>query len=216
MTLSEEFGLKHSEIANKVGKSREYVSNAIRLLALPEEMLIALGEGKITEGHTRPLLMLIHKPEEQNTLFKEIMLRRLTVRDAESISRKIAIEKVRKPDKLADPEIVEWEQEVGSALGTRVHVEKKEQGGRIHIDYFNEEDLKKIMAVISAEKIAQEEKVEIPPIEPSMNTIESTTPLVEVVESESSNEPLTFAQEIEVPKIEEDNEDIYSVRNFNI
>jgi ParB family transcriptional regulator, chromosome partitioning protein len=214
--LSEEFGLKHSEIANKVGKSREYVSNAIRLLALPEEMLIALGEGKITEGHTRPLLMLIHKPEEQNTLFKEIMLRRLTVRDAESISRKIAIEKVRKPDKLADPEIVEWEQEVGSALGTRVHVEKKEQGGRIHIDYFNEEDLKKIMAVISAEKIAQEEKVEIPPIEPSMNTIESTTPLVEVVESESSNEPLTFAQEIEVPKIEEDNEDIYSVRNFNI
>jgi ParB family chromosome partitioning protein len=53
-----QFGFKHSEVAEKVGKSREYVSNSIRLLALPEEMQQALSDGKINEGHTRPLLML--------------------------------------------------------------------------------------------------------------------------------------------------------------
>lgn len=211
--LSEQFGLKHIEIAQKVGKSREYVSNTIRLLMLPEEMLIALGEGKISEGHTRPLLMLIHKPEEQNTLFKEIILRRLTVRDAENISRKIAVEKVRKVEKLADPEIIEWEQEVGNALGTRVHVEKKENGGRIHIDYFNEEDLKKIMMVINASKFNEE--VNIPPIEPAMNTLEASTP-IQNLDNVSTCE-IESQEELNVPNYnDEKDDDIYSVRNFSI
>lgn len=210
--LSDKFGLKHLEIAQKVGKSREYVSNSIRLLMLPDEMLVALGEGKISEGHTRPLLMLIDRPEEQNTLFKEIMLRRLTVRDAEKISRNIATEKVRKLEKLADPEIVEWEQEVGSALGTRVHVEKKENGGRIHIDYFNEEDLRKIMAVISANKFQQENNLN-PSSESMVEVLESATPL----ESEAPKSQSEVV-EISVPSYgnsEEDN-DMYSVKNFNI
>jgi ParB family chromosome partitioning protein len=71
--LIDEFGFKHVDIAKKVGKSREYVSNSVRLLALPPEILDALSVGKISEGHSRPLLMLIDKPEEQNTLFKEII-----------------------------------------------------------------------------------------------------------------------------------------------
>src|SRR3989344_6066809 len=77
--LATEFGFKHHEIAKKVGKSREYVSNSIRILSLPQDVIDALREGKITEGHTRPILMLIDKPEEQLTLFKEIMYKRLTV-----------------------------------------------------------------------------------------------------------------------------------------
>ncbi|MDO8575648.1 MAG: ParB/RepB/Spo0J family partition protein, partial [bacterium] len=75
--LVKEFGLKHVQIAEKVGKSREYVSNTLRILALPEEMINALSEGKMTDGHTRPLLMLTDRPEEQLTLFKEIVLRKI-------------------------------------------------------------------------------------------------------------------------------------------
>ena len=71
--LIDEFGFKHVEIAKKVGKSREYVSNSIRLLLLPPEILDALSQGKISEGHARPLMMLGDRPEEQGTLFKEIM-----------------------------------------------------------------------------------------------------------------------------------------------
>lgn len=201
--LCEEFGLKHSEVAKKVGKSREYVSNSIRILMLPEEMLVAISEGKISEGHSRPLLMLIDKPEEQNTLFREIMMRKLTVRDAERISRKIAIDRVRNHANLVDPEIVEWEQEVGNALGTRVHVDKKENGGRISIDYFNEEDLKKIMSIINASKIQNE--ISIPSVEPDMNMLEVSTPLQEVEKDKFLNND-----------DEEDESNMYSVSNFNI
>src|SRR3989338_3226401 len=88
--LVKQFGFKHIEVAEKVGKSREYVSNSIRLLALPQAMQDALSEGKISEGHTRPLLMLADRPQEQEVLFKEIQLKHLAVRDTESIARRIA------------------------------------------------------------------------------------------------------------------------------
>jgi ParB family chromosome partitioning protein len=146
--LAEKFNLTHGDIAKKVGKSREYVSNSIRILGLPEEMLVAISEGKITEGHSRPLLMLSDRPEEQNVLFKDIMLRKLTVRDAEKISRKIATDRVRKLDLLPDPELLEIEHEIGTLLGTRVNIAKKEEGGRIQIDYFNQEDLKNIVDLL--------------------------------------------------------------------
>ncbi|MCC7469982.1 MAG: ParB/RepB/Spo0J family partition protein, partial [Bacteroidetes bacterium] len=74
--LVEEFKLTHTQIGQKVGKSREYVSNSLRLLAMPQELLDALSAGKINEGHTRPLLMLSTRPEEQMTLFKEIVYRK--------------------------------------------------------------------------------------------------------------------------------------------
>lgn len=68
--LSLEFKYKHTEIAKKIGMSREYVANSIRILALPQYILDALRAKQITEGHTRPLLMLGDRPAEQETLFK--------------------------------------------------------------------------------------------------------------------------------------------------
>ena len=70
--LNSEFGFSHVDIGKKVGKSREYVSNTLRILQLPQEVLDALSAGKISEGHTRPIMMLNDRPEEQNVLFKEI------------------------------------------------------------------------------------------------------------------------------------------------
>lgn len=148
--LVAEFGFKHSEVAEKVGKSREYVSNSIRLLALPQEMLDALMAGKINEGHTRPLLMLADRPEEQNTLFREVMLKRLTVRDTESIARRIAYDKVRKKEYLYSPEILDMEKELGEALGTRVAIETKENGGKLIIDFMGEDDLRVIFANLAS------------------------------------------------------------------
>jgi ParB family chromosome partitioning protein len=140
--LVTEFGFKHIQVAEKIGKSREYVSNSIRLLALPLEMQQALSEGKIAEGHTRPLLMLIDRPQEQQVLFREIMLKRLTVRDAESIARRIAFDKVRKREYLYSPEILAMERELTEQLGTRVAIEAKENGGKLSIDFMSEDDLR--------------------------------------------------------------------------
>lgn len=147
--LAEEFGLKHSQIAEKMGKSREYVTNSIRLLSLPEHILTALSEKKISEGHTRPLLMLVDRPEEQETLFKEIVFKKITVREAESIARRVAVERTRKKDaSLADPEIREFETKLNQALGTRVMIEKREQGGKVVIDFFSNEDLRHLLDMI--------------------------------------------------------------------
>ncbi|MEI6660000.1 MAG: ParB/RepB/Spo0J family partition protein [bacterium] len=141
----EEFNFTHSQIGAKMGKSREYVSNTLRLLALPQEILDALSAGKISEGHTRPILMLADRPEEQNVLFKEILFKKMTVRDAEKVARKIAFDRVRKKEYMRDPEIHEIEERMQETLGTRVHIERKENGGYITIDFFTNNDLNAIL-----------------------------------------------------------------------
>ncbi len=154
--LVKEFNFKHTEIAKKVGKSREYVSNTLRILLLPEEMLTALSEGKINEGHTRPILMLIDRPEEQAVLFKEIIYKKINVREAEMIARKIAYDKVRKREYLTDPEIIDLEEKLKESLGTRVAIERKREtaGGKILIDFFSNDDLRTLLTRLSAAKAA--------------------------------------------------------------
>src|SRR3989339_1709609 len=144
-----EFKFTHNEIAKKMGRSREYVSNSLRILTLPEEILNGLSEGKITEGHTRPLLMLADHPEEQLVLFKEILYKKITVREAERLARKIAYDRVRKKEFMPDPEITELEEEFQDKLGTRVHIDRKELGGQIKIDFFSIEDLRLILNSIN-------------------------------------------------------------------
>ena len=139
--LADEFKLSWTEVGKKVGKSREYVSNTVRILMLPQDILDAISKRQITEGHTRPLLMLIDKPAEQMTLFKEMLVRKMTVREAEQIARRIAYEKVRKKDLFMTPEVVEMEEKLAETLGTRVQIEPRERGGKISIDYFSHEEL---------------------------------------------------------------------------
>ncbi len=150
--LADEFHFKHIEIGRKVGKSREYVSNSLRILLLPEHILTALSEGKISEGHTRPLLMLTDRKEEQEVLFKEMIYRKMSVREAELNARKIAVERVRKIDLLPDPEISELEEKLANTFGTRVHIERSERGGKIMIDFFSNDDLRSILDVVNDKK----------------------------------------------------------------
>ncbi len=149
--LADEFGLKHNQIAEKMGKSREYVTNSIRLLALPEHMLQALSEKRITEGHTRPLLMLVDRPEEQEVLFREITSRKMTVREAERAARSVAVERARKQD--PNPEFTALERQFNEALGTRVFIEKKEQGGKLVIDFFNIDDVRALLDRLGSEHL---------------------------------------------------------------
>lgn len=146
--LASQFKLKHHDIAAKIGKSREYVTNTIRLLGLPEEMQQALVEKKINEGHTRPLMMLQDKPEERQTLFKEIVERKLTVREAEAFARRVAQDRARKKS-ILNSVLIEAERTLMEALGTRVQIEKKDVGGKIVIDFFSDEDLSALLSRVS-------------------------------------------------------------------
>ncbi len=142
--LANEFKLQHADIGKKLGRSREYVSNTLRILSLPEEILTALGQGKITEGHTRPLLMLIDRPLEQNVLFKEILTKKVTVREAERAARSIAVDRARKSPRQIDPEIALIEARLQEMLGERVHVETDAIGGRVTISFLTPSELKTI------------------------------------------------------------------------
>lgn len=198
--LSEEFKFTHAQIAHKVGKSREYVSNTLRLLMLPEEMLIALAERRINEGHTRPLLMLADRKEEQTTLYKEIIFKKLNVREAERIARRIATDKVRKKS-LIDPEVAELEQELTEALGTRVQIEKRDVGGKIMIDFFSNEDVKNFIKRLHEE----------------VKTLKTEPPLGETKEEASQPaEPGDLAEANDEKVMEEEPEDLYNVKNFSL
>lgn len=220
--LVDEFGFKHVEIGKKVGKSREYVSNSLRLLALPPEILDALSQGKISEGHARPLMMLGDRVEEQTTLFKEIMFKKLTVREAEAIGRRIAYDKIRKKGATLDPETQELEESLTETLGTRVSIEKRENGGKILIDYFSADDLRAILDLLKKNKAVSptellDKHIEANPVPPknefTPNYVNDTTAIEMTLDDVKNLDDRTPEQ-----KKEEENseEEIYSIKNFSI
>ena len=203
--LVNEFKFTHNEVAKKMGRSREYVSNSMRILSLPAEILTALSEGKITEGHTRPILMLVDHPEEQMVLFKEIVYKKITVREAERLARKIAYDRVRKKEFMPDPEIIELEEEFQDKLGTRVHIDRRELGGQIKIDFFSTEDLRAILDLIN--KSSSERK----PEEMLENYINKNIPLAS---TEDLNE-LPIDDRTKDEKAEDDTK-LYDISNFSV
>ncbi len=230
--LVNEFGLKHTEVAKKVGKSREYVSNTLRLLVLPQDILDALSAGRITEGHARPLMMLSDRPEEQSVLFKEIMFKKLTVREAEQIARGIAKEKVRKKNDM-DPETERLQEELAQSLGTRVAIEKRQVGGgRVMIDYFSLEDLRILLDRVNVEKGVHMMRALRDAAEgkTALGAIAAATPLAivepasqeiaEPVEQTLVADSTPYDDRSEEERTTSDNteedEDLYNVNNFTI
>ena len=192
--LAKQFNLSHTEVAKKVQRSREYVSNSIRLLALPDHIKGALQRGELGEGHARTLLMLTDRPEEQETIFREILLKKMSVREVERIVRKIATDKVRKHSKEdIDEHLIEIEKEFTETLGTRVQIQKTEFGGKLTIDYFSEEDLTAILK-------RMKEEASHKPLQSvqAMAAVAAATGLAAVpeVQSQPTNEP---AAEMEAP-----------------
>ena len=199
--LIDEFGISHAETAAKIGKSREYVSNSLRLLGLPEHMQDAIVAKEISEGHARPLMALNDRPEERETLFKEIILKRLPVRAAERIARSIAQERVRSYHRKTR-EIVDLEKSLTETLGTRVIIETNAEGGRLLIEFFSPDDLQQLVDVLATEKEAAAAAPE-----PSLPIFPNTTQV--------SDDVIIPAAPDEPEEISED-EDLYSVTGFSV
>lgn len=239
--LAEQFGLSHAQVAEKVGRSREYVSNSIRLLALPETILGALRRNDISDGHARTLLMLNDRPEEQDVVFREILLKKLSVREVERISRKIATEKVRKRWQDTDPELIEIEKQFTETFGTRVQIQKTEFGGKLTIDYFSPEDLRKVLDMVHRGEAVEgssaggvlariAEATPLTPLAPEApipgeevftkhDTLEVPEPVIPETELNDPVHETPLEREILEAVAEdkkEDDTDLYSVRNFSI
>ena len=199
--LIDEFSFKHFEIAKKIGKSREYVSNTLRLLSLPDDIQSALASGTVSEGHARSVMMLNDRPEEQQVLFKEIIDKKLTVRESESIARRIAYDKIRK--KNIDPELLELEKQFTESFGTRVQIEQRDVGrGKLVIDFFSPDDLRHILALF--------DKVGHPHLPETSSFVAE-----EAVDTQTKVDEVKTAVSDE-QESESEEEDLYSIKNFSI
>ena len=153
-TLNDEFNLTHKEIGVRVGKSREAVSNTIRLLKLPQPVRLALSSGQISEGHARALLGLEGSPQAQVAALDTILKNGMTVRQTEELVRKFKGEKpspVNKPPQ--SPEIQEMEERLRNALGTRVVMKHGRKGGRLIIHYYSDEEFDSLMSHLLREPV---------------------------------------------------------------
>lgn len=203
--LIEEFGVSHTEAAAKIGKSREYVSNSLRLLGLPESMQEGLVNKEINEGHARALLMLADRPEEQETLFHEIVMKKLPTRAAERIARSIAQDRVRKNYYRKTPDLIALEKALAEALGTRVIIESGGEGGRLTIDFFSKEDLAALAEALSTRSQAETLPEPVPEDSSAANTTTIDPPVF----------PHTTQLDTEPAPV--DGEDsLYSISDFSI
>lgn len=151
--LMELGGLKQEEVAQKVGKNRATVANAIRLLKLPEDIQNALVSGQITPGHARALLMVKDKMNMQ-ILFGKIVGQGLSVHQAEVMAGEInnpqPKEKKSGSSKGAtrDPDLIDVETQLIEKLGTKVQIKGSYEKGSIEISYFNKADFDRLFDLI--------------------------------------------------------------------
>lgn len=139
--LQREFGLTQERIAERVGRSRVSVTNALRLLRLPEEIKLGLTDGSLSEGHARALLMLDDE-DDQLVGFRTVIKKHLSVRQAEEwVRRRQATGDAVARQRTRSPETVALEGEFRDSLGTKVELFRSRKGGRLVIHFYSEEDL---------------------------------------------------------------------------
>lgn len=143
--LSDEFGLTQQEIADRVGKGRVSIANALRLLRLPDFVKHVLASGQITEGHARALLAVNDDPDALKLVLKRIITQRLSVRQTEELVRRLStIPASPKASRTVSPETRKLEESFSRSLGTKVNLTRSKKGGRITIHFYSEEELQNL------------------------------------------------------------------------
>ncbi len=150
--LMEDFKMTQEEISQRVGKSRAAISNTIRLLNLDSRVLDYLADGVIYEGHGRALLA-ISDPEQQVTVCQRIIDEGMSVRQAESyIKNYDKMKQLRSMDRKKDIFLADLEKKIGGYFGTKVTFRQKTKNrGKIEIEYYNQEDLERILDLLNAQ-----------------------------------------------------------------
>lgn len=145
--LIEAFGLTQEEAAKRCGKSREAISNALRMLDLPGEMQQAVANGRLTAAHARILLAIDH-PRARAEVFNRVKEQGLTVREAQELA---APKLRRKRAAVKDPALAADEARLREALNTKVQIEKRGQRGRIVVQFYGEEDYGELIGKLAGE-----------------------------------------------------------------
>ena len=144
--LADDFALTQAEIAGRVGRSRTAVSNAMRLLALSDEIKGSLVSGAISEGHGRALLA-IEDEGDRRQAWRRVIERGLSVRQTEALARHgVGAEGTARPPRGVDPDLVALEEKVRSTVGTKVDLRRRKNGqGRLVLHFYSDDELESIL-----------------------------------------------------------------------
>lgn len=135
-----EKGFTHAEIADKMGKSRPYISNSIRLLSLPEQIISEVENGKLSQAHARSLVGL--NKEQQDYFFQRIIEEDISVRKLEALLTEKKQKKLQKNDHFIQNE----EEQLKKLLGLDVEIKlSKKDSGKIIISFSNQEEYSRII-----------------------------------------------------------------------
>jgi ParB family chromosome partitioning protein len=148
--LAADFSLTQEQIAERVGKDRASVANYLRLLRLPEEVRAELSSGRLSMGHARALVALADA-QAQRRAAREVIARGLSVRETEALVKKIAAPPAAPKTEDKDVHTRAAEERLRFALGTRVRIVRKHQGGRIEVDFTGEEELQRLYEKLTGE-----------------------------------------------------------------
>lgn len=146
--LIEDFAFTQDAVAQSVGKNRSTISNMLRLLRLPTEIQQALFDGAISEGHARALLSVEDQGIQQQ-IFQYTVTRQLSVREVEKLVKEgLKPQHRREKSKLSrEGALAELEDALQRILGTKVSIVPKKKRGKIVIEYYSQEELKRIIGL---------------------------------------------------------------------
>ena len=149
--LMEDYGLTQEQAAARVGKSRPAVANALRLLALPDEVRAMVEEGTLSAGHARAVLTL-NSQRLQKAAAQKIIALRLSVRQAEAMCKRMAAEEKPKKEKpaLTVDYVGECEKALTKQLGRKVRIVSGKRKGRFELEFYGQDDLQRLYEILLA------------------------------------------------------------------
>lgn len=154
--LMQDFSMTHEMIADKVGKDRSTITNAMRLLTLPETIQNCLMQNKITPGHARALLALTNS-KQQEEICQRIIQEGLSVRETEKlcmpgVKSRSRITKTITETSPKDVHIVALEEKLQEFLRTKVRITKSALRGTVAIEFYSDDDLTRLVNLITGNK----------------------------------------------------------------
>lgn len=152
--LQTECGYTHQDLAHRLGKDRTSITNALRLLKLPERVRQTLSSGEITAGHARALAGLPSADAQERWCARAVR-EGLSVRALEALisatpARRGAKDRLRRKPAV-DASLLEITERLQTALGTRVRIRMQGRGGQIEIEYYSKEELERLIAILLRE-----------------------------------------------------------------
>jgi ParB family chromosome partitioning protein len=148
--LINEFSLTQDQAAERVGKSRSAVANFLRLRQLPDPIQDSLLEGRLSMGHARALLGADSSTKQQ-AAFRDVLAKKLSVRETEALvkrlnaQKKVALAPEPTPEQRYFKDVSE---DLSRHFGTRVRIQRKGKKGRVEIDFFNDDDLDRLLTML--------------------------------------------------------------------